>query len=350
MGRAGAGGGGGGGGRSFGGGGGRSFGGRSGGGSINRGGSTGGLGGSRPGGSSRPSGNLGGSRPTGGFRPVIIGGFGPRYSPRPPIWGAPRRRQGCSTGCFTTVILVLALVFVASFLYSGFGSNTGYSPQVTASTVKREPLPKGAVTETAYYTDHLDWIGNPTKLTIGMKNFYKKTGVQPHLYLTDQIAGTHTPTQAQVEEFATSVYDSLFRDEAHLLLIFFEHEGQYHTWYLNGVQAKTVLDSEAMDILLDYVDKYYYSDLTDEEMFSKAFDDAGERIMKVTRPPIYTVLIIFGIAVILILLFLWYRHAAKQKEKQAQQMKEILETPLESFGEPESEAEQLSKKYENTEE
>lgn len=247
------------------------------------------------------------------------------------------------------IALIVVVVFASIFLFAlPMQNNGGTSGEVTKSTIERQALPAGSVTETGYYTDELDWIGNSTTLTAGMQNFYKETGVQPYLYLTDTIDGSHNPTEAQVEQFAYETYEALFTDEAHLLLIFFEYnsDGNYHIWYLAGNQAKTVLDNEAMDILMDYIDNYYYdSSLTDEQMFSKAFDEAGGRIMKVTTSPWIPVLIVIGVLAILVVVFLWWRSYKKQKNLEADQTQKILETPLETFGD--TQADDLAKKYEN---
>lgn len=252
----------------------------------------------------------------------------------------PRRQNG--TGCLTAVITIVVLVLLVSVLFSSGGSNS----DVTASTVQREALPAGAVNETEYYTDQLGWIGNRTKLEAGMKNFYKETGVQPYLYITDSVNGNHSPSQAELEAFALEKYDELFTDEAHLLLVFFEYyPSEYYTWCITGVQAKTVMDTEAVNILLDYVDRYYNSDLTDEEMFSKSFDAAGERIMSVTRSPWIAVWIVIGVLALVSVAFLWWRSAKKQRNLEDEQTRRILETPLETFGN--DEAENLAKKYED---
>lgn len=338
MGRAGGGGGGGGGGRSFGGGGGRSFGGRSG------------------GGASRGGGMSGGGM-SGGF------GFGgpPRRPPPPhhpphvhvhsyPLFGWGRRHRGYGGGGCGTMLLapviVLAVVLILGVLLLSMSAPSGGGGSVTKSTVNREPLTRGSVVETAYYTDELGWIGNPTALTAGMKNFYNQTGVQPHLYITDTIAGSHSPSDADAEAFAQAKYDELFSDEAHLLLIFFEYgDGPYHTWYLCGNQAKTVLDTEAMDILLDYIDRYYYDNLADEAYFSKAFDEAGKRIMTVTTSPWIPVLIVAGVLAAAVLVFVWWSRAKKQKNLEDERTEQILNTPLETFGS--GEVEERAKKYDD---
>ncbi len=204
------------------------------------------------------------------------------------------------------------------------------------------------VNETGYYTDENDWINNKTLLQKGLKNFYNKTGVQPYLYITDSINGTHDPDMSQLTFFAEQLYDELFTDEAHLLLVFFEYDsGEYMTSYVTGSQAKTVIDDEAGDILLDYLDKYYYYDMSDEQYFSKSFDDAAERIMKVYRSPWLTVLIFIAVILLAIILFKWWEKAKEQKNKEAEMNAQILNTPLEQFGDTSDEAEELGKKYED---
>ena len=340
------------GGRSIGGGGNRSFGGRSGGGGYNRGGVN-------PGG--RNTGGFGAAHRSGyrppppprrtGMGPMMMGfGMGRMFGRRRGYWRRPRRPffGGGGMGCLVIPIVFIILVTMIPALFFSLpsGSNSGSSGTVTASTIKREALPRGAVNETGYYTDELGWIGSSTALTSGMRNFYQQTGVQPHLSITDSINGSHNPSTAEVEQFINETYNTLFTDEAHLLLVFFEYNDNYHTWYLAGNQAKTVLDNEAMDILLDYIDRYYYDqNLTDEQMFSKAFDEAGKRIMTVTTSPWVPVLIVAGILAILVVVFLWWKSYKKQKNLETEQAQKILETPLETFGD--SEAENRAKKYDN---
>jgi hypothetical protein len=201
------------------------------------------------------------------------------------------------------------------------------------------------VNETGYYTDDAGWIGNETQLLSGMKHFYEKTGVQPYLYITDNINGSNSPTSEDLKAFANSKYDELFTDEAHLLLVFFEYgsNSQYMDWYVTGTQAKQVIDTEAGDILLDYLDRYYYQNMSDEEFFSKSFSDAADRIMEVTTSPWIPVLIVLGVGSAMVIGFIWWSRAKKQKEIEAKRTEELLNTPLEKFGD--TEAEELAKKY-----
>ena len=59
--------------------------------------------------------------------------------------------------------------------------------------------------------------------------------------------------------------------------------GQYAMYIWVGSQALTVIDAEAREIIMDFIQNYYYSDLSNEMFFSRAFEGAGQHIMSVTR-------------------------------------------------------------------
>ncbi len=210
----------------------------------------------------------------------------------------------------------------------------GGSGNITKSTVAREPLEKGSVVTTDYYTDELGWIKSGTKLKKGMKEFFSETGVQPYLYITDTVNGTTSPSSYDMEAYAAELYDELFEDEGHFLLLFHEYNSnsQYSMWYTCGAQAKTVMDSEACDILMDYVDKYYYSDLSEDELFSKAFDEAADRIMTVTKSPLPTIIIAIVALIGLVIAFNWWKKAKEQRNREAEDTERILNADLHTIG------------------
>lgn len=244
--------------------------------------------------------------------------------------------KGCLTGVLIFFLIVLALSFIGSLIPS--------DSDITASTVVREPLSKGSVVETDYYTDELNWIGNETELLKGMKNFYRATGVQPYLYITDHVNGAQISDVSELEAYARELYPQLFADEAHLLLVFYEYNGEYADYYLCGSQAKTVIDREAGDILLDYIDRYYYTDgMSDEEFFSTVFDKTAERIMTVEKSPWPPVALALALGFLILVIFLFWRERIRQKNRKAEQDAKILETPLEKFGD--REVDELEKKY-----
>lgn len=359
MGRSGGGGGGGHSGGGFSGGGrsgGFSGGGRSGG--FSGGGrSGGGFGGGFSGGGRSGGGRSTGGRSTGGY-----GGFGGIRTG--PIFVNNSRRyegggggggnqnnngsggNGCGPGCGTAVgifIAVIVLFMVIGFFMRGTG---GGGSDIAKSTVAREPLPAGAVQETGYYTDEAGWIRNGRELESGMKAFYEKTGIQPYLYILPADSGA---TVASLTERSKKLYDELFTDTAHFLLVFADDDrGSYNCGYTIGAQAKSVLDDEAIGILADYMDRYYYSDIPqgdEDRMFSLVFEKTGERIMTVQKSPLPVVAVCLAVVIVAVLLYLWGKKMREAREREQKRAEEILKTPLEKFGD--QDIEDLAKKYED---
>ncbi|MDN6195054.1 MAG: hypothetical protein L0I93_01010, partial [Atopostipes suicloacalis] len=291
-------------------GGGRSFGGSRGGGSRLGGGSARGRGGNSGNRSSPGRGYYGGI-------PPFLGGYGlGRGSRRRRRYG----RGGCNGcaggGCFSSILTIIVLLFIFNFIWGmipGNNNNTAVETvQVNSSTIEREAIEESLVNETDYYEDKLGWIKQPNEIKKGLAHFYEQTNVQPFVYITDNINGNPNPRPEEIDAFSAELYDDLFTDEAHLLLVHFEnydqyqYEFSYHTVY--GSQAKVLMDDEAESILFDYLDYHYGRDLSEEEFFSEAFKDTADRMMTVTRSPWVPVLLVIGVAVILIILFNWWRN------------------------------------------
>lgn len=321
----------------------RSSGGFRGGGGSHRGGFSGG--GSFGGG----GGGFGGGGFGGGCRPPIIhagGGMPMGFG----MGRRRRRRSGCGTSILSIFVVTIFFLVLLSFI-GGLGassiSNGGSGGSITASTVHREKLDGQYVDTTGYYEDHAGWIGSASKLEKGMKSFFHETGVQPYLYITETVNGDPSPSDEEMEDFANGLYDELFTDEGHLLVVFQEYNssGNYFCWCVAGKQAKTVFDSEARDIFCDYIDHYYYSDLSEEEFFSEAFEKTGERMMTVTRSPIVTVSIVIGVVLLAAILFLWWKKVKEQKNKEAEHARTILNTPIGDLGGEDPELKDLENKY-----
>ena len=385
--------------------GGRSMGGRS---SLGGGRSGGTLGGSR-GGGGLTSGGLGGRSPAprtgGGFgRPaprrrgpgfgtgMAVGmgmgmgmgrrrrwGFGPRWG-----WGGRRmhvggmhgghRGGGGCGGCLTILVILLLFAIILAFVQGGGNQLTRvqdeFAQSVVPSTVIREPLPaNSASTAGPWFTDELGWIQNPTALQAGLRNFHNATGVRPHVYLSADMGGRIDLTapnivayltangEAHLEAYAEELYDRLFDDEAHVLLVFFEWPGNAAhepIWMFNiapGRQARAVVDQEAVDIISDFIVLYYFQqELSEELVFSGAFDRAATRIMHRpdgpidNRPVWITIAIVLGVILLAFILFNWWKRKKEQQNLEAEQTERILNQPLESFGE--DEATQRAQEYE----
>jgi hypothetical protein len=248
------------------------------------------------------------------------------------------------------IVLVSALSCVASVL-SGTGQTTVYSSvstsSGTASTIERTALPAGSVDETAYYED-VDgtWIASPSTLEKGMRQFYMETGVQPYLII---LPNGQTTSTAELSSYAQEQYDQLFTDEAHFLVVFCDNgRGSFNVGYTIGSEAKTVMDSEAISIFQDYLDRYYSEASTESEMFADAFSSTADRIMTTdaqrNAPVIITVVVVVGVIVVVLIVALVLRKRRIARAEEQKRTQEILNTPLEKFGD--TEVENLAKKYE----
>lgn len=322
-------------------GGGRSFGGFSGGGGHGRSGGFGGPssygGGYHGGGNGFGTGFLIGSLLNSSRGTGSSGGGAPS-----PSGGGNPQRSG--SGCGGVLGTLIAIIFFMLFISVMFGALGGGSSSVAPSTVQREALPAGAVNETAYYAD-VDggWVRSPSRMEEGLCYFYKETGVQPYVHILPN--GSNTSV-SDLGTYANELYDELFTDEAHFLLVFCDDNyGSFNCGYAVGSQAKTIMDDEAVGILADYLDRYYQEAATDEEVFSDAFAATADRIMTVTESPLVPIAVCFAVVAVACIVFAIFRQRTRAKAEQQARTEAILKTPLEKFSD--GELDDLEKKYES---
>lgn len=216
----------------------------------------------------------------------------------------------------------MLIVFI-NVILSGFSST---EKGITKSTKDRTALSANLCTDIgSYYYDDLDWIYDSSTLVNGMRYFYQTTGVQPFLYITDNIAGDYSGNYSisVQNDYGDQIYDSLFNDEGHILVIFCEYrDSEYVCFTTAGADATSVMDSEAREILLDYIDNYYYSDYEDEEYFARAFRQSADRIMNKTSAGGNTriTLNLMPFIVIFIVLIIVIVNIIKDRKRKAQQM------------------------------
>lgn len=267
--------------------------------------------------------------------------------------GSNNNNGGSGTGCLTVVAVVVVavlLVGLLSFLMDAPGCSSSNGSSITASTVEREPLPANAVIETTYYQDDDgQWIQNASKLEAGMRDFYKSTGVQPFLYIVPD----KTMDGQACEQFATETYPKLFNDQGHFLFVFCYqgkiggvHGYTYGCYF--GSQAKTVMDNEAETIFLDYVDRYINDEgISESEAFSQAYAKTADAIMTTEAqravPAIIVVTLSILVIIVVIVVAVMMNRRAKQREREQKRQQEILNTPLEKFGD--TDLDELEKKY-----
>lgn len=209
-------------------------------------------------------------------------------------------------------------------------------PNIQQSTIERSKLDSLLCTKVdTWYQDDIDWIHDEKTLLKGLKAFYDKTGVQPYLWITDNINGKAKPNTSDFETALKSKYSELFKDEGHVIVCFMESSPSvYATYYWAGSAAKGVIDDEAGEILLDVIDSKYTSDLSDEEMFSKSFSDAATRMMKVGRTTkqyiILAVAVLAGLGIIVGFIFL-LKAKRKSDAEEAEERERILNTDIDEI-------------------
>ena len=297
--------------------------------------------------SGRRAGRGGGSRGSyGGFGGPSHGGgfYGGGFYPRPPIRNTVFIGHG---GGINTIISIIIFIVVLVTAFGGFPSSKSSSTKnIPKSTQNRERLESGVGYDNNCIIDNIGWFDNVTKTEKSIKKFYDKTGVQPYIVLNAYDSTLLTDTAK--EEYAKKWYDEHIKNESTFLYMYFaepntDNDVGYMA-YVNGKQVSSVMDSEAIEIFWAYVDKYWYSDMSTDDMFTTIFTKTADRIMTKSTTAadvgnnavkVIGVIVVFaGIIVVMVI-------RRKHKAEEAKETEKILNTPLNG----DSEADDLLKKY-----
>ena len=273
------------------------------------------------------------------------GGFyGGGFYPRPPRRNTVIVSHG---GNFNAVISLIIFVVVLIAAFGGFPSSNSSSTKILPkSTQNRERLESGVGYDNNCIVDNIGWFDNVTKTEKSIKKFYDKTGVQPYIVLNAYDSTLLTDTAK--EEYAKKWYDEHIKNESTFLYMYFaepdtDNDVGYMA-YVNGKQVSSVMDSEAIEIFWAYVDKYWYSDMSTDDMFTTIFTKTADHIMTKSTTAadvgnnavkVIGVIVVFaGIIVVMVI-------RRKHKAEEAKETEKILNTPLNG----DSEADDLLKKY-----
>ena len=205
--------------------------------------------------------------------------YGGGFYPRPPRRSTVIVSHG---GSFNAVISLIIFVVVLIAAFGGFpSSNSSSTKSVPKSTQNRERLESGVGYDNNCIVDNIGWFDNVTKTEKSIKKFYDKTGVQPYIVLNAYDSTLLTDTAK--EEYAKKWYDEHIKNESTFLYMYFaepdtDNDVGYMA-YVNGKQVSSVMDSEAIEIFWAYVDKYWYSDMSTDDMFTTIFTKTADRIM-----------------------------------------------------------------------
>lgn len=270
--------------------------------------------------------------------------YGGGFYPQPPRRSTVIVSHG---GSFNTVISLIIFIVVLVAAFGGFpSSNSSSTKSVPKSTQDRERLESGVGYDNNCIIDNIGWFDNVTKTEKSIKQFYDKTGVQPYIVLNAYDSTLLTDTAK--EEYAKKWYDEHIKNESTFLYMYFaepdtDNDVGYMA-YVNGKQVSSVMDSEAIEIFWAYVDKYWYSDMSTDDMFTTIFTKTADRIMTKSTTAadvgnnavkVIGVIVVFaGIIIVMII-------RRKHKAEEAKETEKILNTPLDG----DSEADDLLKKY-----
>lgn len=312
----------------------------------------------------------GGSRPQGGHYGGHHGGYHNPPPPRRHYYGYGRRRyyydgpnrvyvnnySGSSSGCSSIFAGLILLIIVFSALgsmrsyrntYDGYYNNKAPSYSDSYSNIEREKF-TGKVNVNGFFSDPdgLLYDDEYSILENGLRHFYNTTGVCAYVYLVEEL----DPGVDGVDE-ASALYDELFDDEGHILLLY-----DYHNAYMYdacGYEIAGTIDNEAVDILYDYIEAQWSRDSENlGAIFGGGCAMAADRIMhrEKTFAEKYKgiiIALIVGIVVIVVvsILFKWWKKRTAQKNKEQEDLERTLNTPLETFGDSMAD---LQQKYDDT--
>jgi uncharacterized protein YpmB len=290
-----------------------------------------------------PRGGRMGTGPRGGF-----GAYG--NAGRTSIVGNSGRVLGCGTSMVITTVIIFFAVIILAIMLTTMGGNSGNVAEATATSLtNRTKLTDVADFNSNCITDELEWIYDVATTEEGLEQFYKKTGIQPYIVIRGYDATLSTDEEK--EEWANTYFNENISEENAFLFVYFAEQNSSenigYMCYVSGASASTILDTEAMNVFWDNIDRYWVSDLSTDQVFIQAYTDTATTIMKhhaskgeIARNIIIVVLIIAA----LVFAFYMYKEKNRRAAQKAKETKEILETPLEKMGD---ESDELIRKYGN---
>jgi hypothetical protein len=222
--------------------------------------------------------------------PIPDHGMGPRPTPTPP---PPRRRRrwgggfyggygyggGCGGGCLHGFLsMVFVLLIIIAIMVSCATSNTPSATPNNAynntsnTTAQKTKLSSSAAFKSDCIEDGLGWFGNSNAAGNELKNFYDKTGVQPYILLMEYDGSIDSDDG--FDDYSFDYYvDNIVNEDSFLFVYMDGKNGDFGRYtYVIGDNTATVIDSNAIDDFLDYLDDYWDSDMTTDALFENAFD------------------------------------------------------------------------------
>ena len=259
------------------------------------------------------------------------------HTPPPPRRGYYGYRRNVYTssssglGTLIACLIVFAVVIFSFFMIASDDSDV-------TSTINREKIENPIPYDNNCIKDELGYIENQGKLSKNLKNFYNKTGIQPYIYLKSY--DETLTSDSQKDNYAQNWYEQNIDNEDTFLFVYYEDQNPNEIGYMafvNGKQVTSVMDSEAVNIFWNYIDRYWTDDsLSTVEVFTKTFNSTANTIMEkstTSNDIIKIICIIVGIVIVIGGIIYILRMKFKRDKEKAKETVEILKTPLDKSDE-----------------
>lgn len=259
------------------------------------------------------------------------------HTPPPPRRGYYGYRRNVYTssssglGTLIACLIVFAVVIFSFFMIASDDSDV-------TSTINREKIENPIPYDNNCIKDELGYVENTSKLSKNLKNFYNKTGIQPYIYLKSY--DETLTSDSQKDNYAQNWYEQNIDNEDTFLFVYYEDQDPNEIGYMayvNRKQVTSVMDSEAVNIFWNYIDRYWTDDsLSTVEVFTKTFNSTANTIMEkstTSNDIIKTICIIVGIIIVIGGIIYILRMKFKRDKEKAKETVEILKTPLDKSDE-----------------
>lgn len=259
------------------------------------------------------------------------------HTPPPPRRGYYGYRRNVYTssssglGTLIACLIVFAVVIFSFFMIASDDSDV-------TSTINREKIENPIPYDNNCIKDELGYVENTSKLSKNLKNFYNKTGIQPYIYLKSY--DETLTSDSQKDNYAQNWYEQNIDNEDTFLFVYYEDQDPNEIGYMayvNGKQVTSVMDSEAVNIFWNYIDRYWTDDsLSTVEVFTKTFNSTANTIMEkstTSNDIIKIICIIVSIIIVIGGIIYILRMKFKRDKEKAKETVEILKTPLDKSDE-----------------
>ena len=259
------------------------------------------------------------------------------HTPPPPRRGYYGYRRNVYTSSSSGLGTLIACIIIFAIIIFSFFMIASDDSDVT-STINREKIENPIPYDNNCIKDELGYVENTSKLSKNLKNFYNKTGIQPYIYLKSY--DETLTSDSQKDNYAQNWYEQNIDNEDTFLFVYYEDQDPNEIGYMayvNGKQVTSVMDSEAVNIFWNYIDRYWTDDsLSTVEVFTKTFNSTANTIMEkstTSNDIIKIICIIVGIIIVIGGIIYILRMKFKRDKEKAKETVEILKTPLDKSDE-----------------